>query len=379
VSQASKIARLTTLGGVAIVAVALFAAPASAGSGGTPASTRHGSATFPAIATQVKAWLRRPTSIAITTPLGAPIPKGKTIWWLQNSSPATIALGKDLTKAVAAVGWKLKIVDIGLTPETIKAGWDLAVSGKPDAVISSGFPRSLFEPELQALKKRNIPVLDMTTADAPGNGLTAVFDYGPDYLKAGDRLARYVLSKSGTNVKAAIINSSAFPNLGLVGKGFQQTLQKYCSSCSVDNLDVPVTSIGSDLPVRVSTFLQAHPDVNWVYIGYSDMLVGVPAALQSAGITSNVKFVTIDLSPTTAVYLKNQQFLAATDGFPGPEIMWRTVDFLLRYFDHKPTTPSTTHNLPVWLVTSSNVPSTTNYFSLVPNYQAQYKKLWGVS
>jgi ribose transport system substrate-binding protein len=59
--------------------------------------------------------------------------------------------------------------------------------------------------------------------------------------------------------------------------------------------------------------------------------------------------------------------------------MWRSVDFLLRDFAKQSTAPSTEHNLPVWLLTKDNVPSTTSSFPLVKDYQAQYKALWGIS
>jgi ribose transport system substrate-binding protein len=327
----------------------------------------------------VKNALKRPTSINITTKLGAPIPAGKTIDWLQCGSPACVTLGTDLQQATAAVGWKLNIIQAGLTPESVKAAWDQAVQQKPSAVWASGFPRVLFNPELAALKADGIPVLDMTTADPPGNGLTAVFDYGPDYYSSGKLLADYALThRGGKTVNSVSINVSAFPNLAYVQTGFQKELKAQCAKCTTSTLLVPATSIGTDLPTRVATYLQANPTVNWVYIGYADMMDGVPAALASAGISSSVKFVTIDSSPTTATYIKANNALVATDGFPGPEIMWRGVDLLMRHFDHKSTAVDTAHNLPVWLVTSTDIPSTTSYFPLVAGYQAQYKKLWGL-
>ena len=203
---------------------------------------------------------------------------------------------------------------------------------KPDAVIASGFSRALFNPELAKLKSLNIPVVDLTTADAPGNGLSAVFDYGPDYLASGKRLADYALAQDGTNVNAVMVLSSAFANLGFVGKGFKAELNSKCPSCSVDSFEVPATSIGKDLPTRITAYFSAHPKVNWAYIGYDDMVLGVPAAMASAGLTGKVKLVTIDNEPATQAYMKNKQALVASDGFPGPEIMWRSVDFLLREY-----------------------------------------------
>jgi ribose transport system substrate-binding protein len=372
-----------------ILAVVLTIAACGGGSGNKSSNSSSGgssnapsagaSVDLSAVKATVDKALQRPTSINITAKLnGAPV-KNKTIDWLQCSVPACVALTPPLRAATNTVGWKLNVVDAGVTPQTIRAAWDKAVSDKPDAVIASGFSRTLFNTELAKLKAANIPVIDLTTADSPGNGLTAVFDYGPDYLASGQRLADYALAQAGTDVNALMVTSSAFENLSFVAKGFKDELNKQCPSCAVSSMDVPATSIGKDLPTRVTAYLTAHPKVNWAYIGYDDMVLGLPAAMSAAGLSGKVKLVTIDNEPATQAYMKNKQGLVASDGFPGPEIMWRTVDFLLRDFSKQDTSPSTAHNLPVWLLTGDNVPSTTSSFPLVADYQQQYKALWGMS
>ena len=373
--------------GLALTTAACGSSSKSASSSSTTAGSSSsattasptGAAGASTVSAQVQQWLQRPTSINISQNIQGALPTGKTIDWLQCSVPACIALTAPLQEAVSTVGWTLRVVDAGVTPESVKAAWDKAVQDKPDAVIASGFSRALFEPELAQLKSMNIPVIDMTTADPPGNGLTAVFDYGPEYLASGKRLADYAISQAGDKINAVMVTSSAFANLSYVAQGFQQELQSQCPTCKVSSFQVPGTSIGTDLPTRIASYLTAHPDVNWAYIGYDDMVLGVPAALSGAGIGGKVKLVTIDNEPATQAYMKNGQDLVASDGFPGPEIMWREIDFLIRYFNHESTAPDTAHNLPVWLLTGANVPSTTSSFPLVADYQAQYKALWGKS
>lgn len=324
-------------------------------------------------------WLNRPTSIGITAPVTGGIPDKKTIYWMQCASPSCVKLTSYLQAAVDAVGWELKVIDVGFTAETVKAGWEQAVQGEPDAVITSGFSRALYEPELQELAKRDIPVLNMTTAEPPGDGITAAQNYDEDFTRAGERLGEYVVSESGDDINAVNMTVSAFQNLTKVADGFTTTIKDACPDCNVDTLDLPVTSLGGDLPTRVASYLQAHPDVNWVYIGYADMMVGVPAALEAAGIDRDVKFVTIDSLPTTAEYMANGDYLVAADGSPKPEMMWRHIDYLLRYFNGEDTAPATEHTLPTWVLTADTLPSTTDDFPLVEDYESQYKALWGVS
>lgn len=362
-----------------VAAVSLTACGSSDDDGAStaPASTQstQSAQTDPELARA----LERPTSIGIDVPLRGGIPRDKTIYWMQCSAPACVALTEPLRAATDAVGWKLRVVNAGLTPETVKNAWDQAVKGDPDAVIGSGFSRALYEPELRALADRGIPVLNMTTADPPENGYAATQNYGPDFTRGGERLAQFVLNESGgRDVHAVSITASAFANLSFIARGFKATIEEACPDCEVDDLTVPATSLGNDLPTRVSTYLQGHPDVNWVYMGYADMMVGVPPALASAGISKDVKFVTLDSLPTTAVYMKEGNYLVAADGSPKPEMMWRHVDFLLRHFNRESTEPATAHTLPTWVMTKDSLPSTTEGFPLVEDYEAQYKKLWGV-
>lgn len=376
--------RLAALAAVAAVGLPL-AACGSDDSGDAPASTAAAATTAATTATtaetpsEIAAMLERPTSIGIDEPLRGGIPAGKEIWWIQCSSPACVALTRPLKAATDAVGWRLRVVNAGLTPETVKAAWDQAVQGDPDAVIGSGFSRALYEPELRALAERGVPVLNMTTADPPENGYAATQNYGPDFIAAGERLGRFVLARGGEDVNAVSITASAFANLGFVARGFKQAIESGCPTCEVADELVPATSLGNDLPTRISSYLQSHPDVNWVYVGYADMMVGVPAALASAGISKDdVSFVTLDSSPATAQYMADGNFLVAAAGSPKPEMMWRHVDFLLRHFNREPTEPATAHTLPTWTLTADTLPSTTEEFSLVEDYEPQYKALWGV-
>ncbi|MDO8186806.1 substrate-binding domain-containing protein [Conexibacter sp. JD483] len=383
-------ARLAALATMAALALPLTACGSSGddGGAGTATSATAGAAKSAttaagaagANAAAVARAIRRPTSIGIDAPLRGGIPRDKTIWWIQCSSPACVALTKPLKAATDAVGWQLRVVNAGLTPETVKAAWDQAVQGDPDAVIGSGFSRALYEPELKALAERGVPVLNMTTADPPEDGYAATQNYGPDFLAAGRRLAQYVLARGGDDVHAATITVSAFANLGFVARGFSAELKAQCAGCTVDEQIVPATSLGDDLPTRIATYLQAHPDVNWVYVGYADMMVGVPPALASAGIARDkVRFVTLDSLPTTAQYMQDGSYLVAAEGSPKPEMMWRHVDFLLRHFNREPTEPATAHTLPTWTLTAETLPSTTDDFPLVEDYEQQYEALWGVS
>lgn len=174
---------------------------------------------------------------------------------------------------------------------------------------------------------------------------------------------------------------SAYPNLTLISNAVTSGIKANCASCTEATLDVPVTSIGTDLPSRITSYLSAHPNVNWVYVGFADMLSGVPASLSAAGL-SNVKIVTIDRTTATETYMKSGDALVMTAGFDVAEMMWRSVDYLARLWTGTSEAQNTAVNsLPLWVQTKANEPAgdkTTGYYPYVTDYPQLYKQLWGV-
>lgn len=372
----------------AALALAACSSGSSTGSASTPssstgsASSTASSAAYQQLATYISGLEKRPASLGITDSIGTAIPAGKKIAYIQCGSPACVVNGDALQQAASALHWTVTRINAGLTAETIQSAWQQAVSDHPDAVVTSGFSRALFNPQLAQLKAAHIPVIDLTTADPPGNGLSAVFGYGPQWTTQGKILADYMLVNSGGQpLNELSVTVSAYPNLTMIGNAVSNEIKANCASCTTATLDVPVTSIGSDLPSRITSYLSAHPNVNWVYVGFADMMTGVPAALSAAGI-NNAKIVTIDRTTTSEEYMKNGQSLVMTAGFDVAEMMWRSVDYLARLWTGKSTAQDTNVNdLPLWVQTKDNQPAgeaTTGYYPYVANYPELYKQLWGV-
>ncbi|MEN3361398.1 MAG: ribose transport system substrate-binding protein, partial [Mycobacteriales bacterium] len=306
------------------------------GTGGGSASTK-----YPQAAAHIAKLMQRPSTLNITDPIGKPIPAGRTIAYIQCGSPACVGNGDALDEAAKALGWTVDRINAGLTAESIKAAWGQATSAHPDAVVTSGFSRALFNPELAQLAAAKVPVIDLTTADEPGDGLTAIYGYGPQWATQGQILGDYLLANAGSApVKALTVTVSAYANLGMIADGLRKEVTGACGDCTVAALDVPVSSIGSDLPSRLTSYLSAHPDINWVYVGFADMVTGLPAALSSAGL-GKVKLITIDDTATSQNYMRNGQSLVMSAGFDIHEMMWRAVDYLARTWTGVPTTQNT--------------------------------------
>jgi ABC-type sugar transport system substrate-binding protein len=368
---------------ICAAALALAACGSSASSSTPKASSSGGTSktTFSAAAAANAKFEQRPTSIGITTPVGKTIPKGKTIDFIQCGVPACVVEGDILESATNLLSWKLVRINAGTSPQQIADAYQQAITNKPDAVIGSGYARALFNPELTTLASMHIPVLEAFVGDSTGDGLTGVVGGPVNNSIQGKEVADYVLSN--TTSKSATIGAvvpSGFPNMVQENQSFAATIQQQCPSCAVKLLTVPVTSIGTDLTTRISSFLTANPSIGWLWDGYDDMVTGLPTALKGASI-SNVKVATISMNGTVSADIAQNNYVMTAIGTSFPEVYWREIDLLTRYFTGQPYSVDLNDaTLPFWTITSSDLPTDASSvtFANVVNYKQQFQKLWGL-
>lgn len=354
----------------------------SSGGGGGESSAEEGSSSesaFPKAAKKNEELEERPTSVGITTPIGKPIPKGKRIDFIQCGVPACKTEGELFEAAAAELGWTIKSINAGTTPEEIKAAYDQAIKDEPDAVLGSGYPRALFNPEIAELKAKNIPVIEFFVEEKPGNGITAVIGGIPTSEMQGVMMANYILAHStDKSMEIGVVNAQGFETVTGTAESVEKVVGEECPECKVKKLEAPLTAIGKDLPQRISSFLTANPGIEWTTVGYDDMVTGLPTALKGAGV-ENAKLTTVNISTSIAPYLANDEYLQATVGSSFPEVYWRGIDLLARMFagvSYKEDLDDST--LPYWTITKESLPTSTEEFPNVENYEEQFKELWGI-
>jgi len=381
--MSARLGRGRLLGTILVCTTALtLAACSSSSSGSTPkASSSTGGASFSAAAAANTKYEQRPTSIGITTPVGKTIPKGKVIDFIQCGVPACVVEGDILESATNLLSWKLVRINAGTSPQQIADAYQQAVTNKPNAVIGSGFPRALFASEVTKLSSMHIPVLEAFVGDSTGDGLTGVVGGPVNNSIQGKEVADYILAN--TTSKSATIGAvvpSGFPNMVQENSSFDAEIQKQCPKCTVKLLTVPVTSIGTDLTTRITSFLTANPNISYLWDGYDDMVTGLPTALKGSGITS-VKVATISMNGTVAADIGQNDYVTTAIGTSFPEVYWREIDLLARYFTGVSYSVDLNDaTLPFWTITSSDLPSDASSvtFANVVSYKAQFEKLWGI-
>jgi ABC-type sugar transport system substrate-binding protein len=366
----------------AIVPVTSLLTLAACGTDTTPAadSTQAGAPASPGLTAAraaLKKYSERPATISVTQPVGKAIPKGKKIDFILCGVQSCKDLAGFFTEAAEELGWQVKQITTQGTPESVQAAYEQALRDKPDAVVASGFPRAVYAKQLAQLKAADIPVIQSNADDVLGDGISLLKNGPEDVGVQGEMLASWVVSNSGAKANTVYFDLPAYTILKPVKDSFATKYKEWCSGCALDNVDVPITSVGKDMPDRVVSYLRSHPKVTHVVFSLGLLNVGVPAALKTAGITG--KHIVVNVGDA-----QNYQYIQSglTDGamaLNSHETAWTQADALARHFTGQPMDVDQKAALPNMLVTKDNLPSADGDFPIVEDYQKQFKALWGMS
>jgi ABC-type sugar transport system substrate-binding protein len=361
----------TVLAGVLILASACGSSNASSDS-----SSVDEAGLKAAEATVAKASVR-PTTIPVTDPVGKPIPKGKKITFVSCGVEACAIQGPILAAGAKSLGWTVDQVATDGSAEKVQGAIDAAIRNGADAVILNAADRDAYAKQIADAKKAGVQFVTCCSLATAGDGL--LYNTATDKQNGpiGDYLAAEVVADSKGKANALYVNISAFQILKQVGDTFDAGVKKYCSSCSVDNLDIPLTSLGKDAPDRIISYLRSHPKVNYVALSVTDALgTGLPAALKAAGLSDKVKIVGQGGGTQNFTDMKSGaiEALVPADLYSYDYLM---LDALARHWAGVPLNDA---GPPYWLVKKDTVPTDTSKpFPVITDYQQQYEKLWGVS
>jgi ribose transport system substrate-binding protein len=360
---------------VSIAAVLLFTSACGSGSdsSGSAADT---SGLKAAEATIAKASVR-PTTIPVTTPIDKPIPAGKKITFVSCGVEACAMQGPILAAGAKTLGWTVDQVATDGSPEKVQGAIDAAIRNGSDAVILNAADPDAYAKQIADAKKAGVQFVTCCSLATAEDGV--LYNTATDKQNGpiGDYLAAEIVADSKGKANAVYVNISAFQILKQVGKSFDDGVKKYCSTCTVGNIDIPLTALGKDVPDRIVSYLRSHPKVNYVALSVSDALEpGLPAALKAAGLSDKVKIVGQGGGTQTFADLKSGLVHALVPGdlFSYDYLM---LDALAR---HWAGLPLNEEGPPYWLVKKDTAPAdTSKSFPVVVDYAEQYTKLWGKS
>ena len=284
----------------AALAVTLFlvaCGSSSSSSSSTSSSGASGTSTGASAATGTRTaaftrdfakWSTPPTQIPVTTPLPKPAPKGLSIAYITCGLPTCTTISNSVKSAAQTLGWKFTALGSQPTPEAIKAAWGQAVRLHPDAVFASGFPSSVFAPELAELKKMGVGVFNCCAPDKVGNGITFLAVTPTDETVQGHYIAALAAKFAKGTPNVLFVNLPEFATIQTQYPDFVSALEEYAPGAKQVKINIPNSAIGTTSAGTIVSYLRSHPDINYVALSQDALSAGLPAAMKAAGL--NIPF-----------------------------------------------------------------------------------------
>ena len=331
---------------------------------------------------RTNAILAKPDSIGITEPLAA-LPTGAKVAWL--------GIGTE-NEAASLVDFRIAADLLGFEVTEFAAGFDVAgmvgvleevATQDFDVVIMVSFATAALGPQLTAVDETGALIISYGVGE-PGftpDRIDHNFYALEDAELYGSMLADWVVADSGGDAKIL----GKFPPDFAAGvaqqRGLEAQIAAICPGCSVVPMEFSITEIGTDLPGRIVSALQADPDINYLVATFGQSLVGVPEALAEAGLQDRVRGITANGIALTNQQIVGDTFMKATLDFGPPYRGYLLADAAARLFvgQDVPTEVYLGTFMPIRLHTADNIENPDIDSPGAPDdFREQFHALWGV-
>jgi len=373
---------LLLLAAILVVAGCSKAGGDSANTGSTSTSATSSANESPALKAAlaeaqalVTAHSQRPTSIGISTPITKPIPTGKKVVFISCGTDTCTLQGTIIAQGAKDLGWTASTIVTDGSAASIQSAMTSAIRSGANGIILNATPISEFKPELQEAVSKGIVFEECCTTDPVGNGLSYVTVTPSDDGEYGTITAAWVASDSQGTGQSLFVQLP-IPVLAPYATEFKSGLQKYCDGgCTYNELDVPLTNTATETTTDIVSFLRSHPKVKYVVLSVDGALgVGLPAALKLAGI-SGIKVLGEGGTPQIFQYISenNPEWLSIPFDYYTTD--YQMLDALARRWAGVPQVKPAAWDW--WLMSKSDLPSSSTLFPVVANYRQDFLKLWG--
>jgi ribose transport system substrate-binding protein len=356
-----------------VLAVAACASPGSSGNSGSTAADTTG-ANVAAATAGLAAFTGKPSAFPVTEPLAKPLPAGSKFVYLDASDPIGAQLAQLLKSAVTAVGGKFIAIPAGETASSAQAAAASALADHPAVVLIPAFLPNEFGGELQALRHEGTQIV--------GAGMIGWQKYGIQWcvgcealeVSQGTLLADWVVAHKGAKANAVFYSVPELNFTATMWTAFKAQLAKLCPGCTVRDVPIDFSAIGTTAPQTIVNDLQSHSGTNVAVFSSMDMAQGLPAAMSAAG----VNVATIGSTPTP----ENLQDIKAGKMTAGVALAinitaWTMVDAGAKLAIGQKPQPSEAVGTAIQLLEGSDITfNPVDGWLGYPDYAQRFAKLW---
>ncbi|MBO9524114.1 MAG: substrate-binding domain-containing protein [Nocardioidaceae bacterium] len=312
-------------------------------------------------------------------PLPSAPPTGKTMTIITCSLPVCITLSDGAADAAAKIGWKLTTLNSNSTPEGFVSAMNQVAANPPDALTYIGtLPDSSIKSQLAKIKAAGTKIVTISPIGDPlkeGSTVQAVSGGPADVAQSGKLMGDTVVADANGPAKSVFVWDPTYAGVwGKIKTSYQEVLGSAGSKPGI--LEVSNANIGKTVPSQIVSYLQAHPDTEYVALAIVDYNTGLEAALKAAGLAGKVKIVSRAANPSALKAIADGSQFASV-GLELAGMAYRSVDQLARLMMNVPLGDRL--DKPGWqqIYVKSNVTQTSEQPE-PPDYVKAYTTAWHV-
>ena len=324
-----------------------------------------------------------PTRLTVTEPLPAKPEPGESVYYIGCGFPVCDQIFEGIKAGSDTLGWKATKINIDQSnPATINSGVEQAIQNGASIVIQTGNEVASFEAALGTAKQRNVLFLDGNTNNPQGdNGIQArVAPTSVMLPKYGELVGNLIAADSNGKAKVGFVRIKTYDTI--FQEGIRIRSEDPGRTMPVDlhwrgDSRWRAGFFNQKLPGRVVSYLQSHPDIDYLVFGFGTPETGVVPALQEAGLT-DIKLTGFFPEPAQQAEIKD----GASLPWPGAPLGvegWQFIDAAARIRQHVDMEGYDQLGIPVWMINKDNLASATEYANAPEDYVEQFKRLWKVT
>lgn len=286
--------------------------------------------------------------------------------------------GEGAKQAADALGWTADVVDGRLDPTVWNRAVKQAVDSGVDGIVDVSGDPNLMGEAMAAVHDKDVPfvVISQTPKDGDLPGVDSWIR--PDAVKGGTTIAQWVQQDSGGQASVLILDLPDYADVMARNDALAGTLEGQCPDCTVTRATVSSQTMGTSLAPLVTSQLQQHPDVNYVWSPDDALSNFVAQGIQQVGKTDSVKLVASAGAPDALSRIKDGT-QAADAASPDNYMGWLATDSLARVISGQPV--QLVWDVPQRLFTAQNIndgPSDMFEKGWNPevDYQSAFQQLW---
>lgn len=364
------------------VALLLSAAALTlSGCGSTSSPTSPtATSTQSAAATDLKQFLKAPTTLPSWPKVTGTIPKDVSVYFISAGNPTAMLISTALTNASQLLGWQYHVLSYQVTnPVTLNSSILLAVNAGAKAVVFTGAHPAEIASAITAAQAHHVALVEIGGATESPQYIE-IDNVVPSAAHWGKILAAAVVADAQQKHETAhvlIITSSDAADVNVINADFSSSVTAYCAACTTTTIDASDQDLFTGQASKdVVSGLQRNPNTNYVEFTLGLESVGVRAGLNGAGANS-VAITGMIPSPAQLQGMKSDNS-GAWVIIPNQLDGWMAADAIVRYVTGGDSSIHNNEVEPAWVVLPSSTFDASTLPELPISYPSFFGALWGM-